>query len=146
MSGTPDPHSNKQLALSIVQLICNHRSFILIACLIFRFLAAMSSFSTVGLIFAACASSAFAMGLDGFDLPSMLSNRSLLTALGVLILGIAGYMLLNCPCCSSGKCSPTGTSGKKTMKKHTVRTASVDSKRNSSSSSVRKSPRKSKLN
>lgn len=102
----------------------------------------MSSFSTFGLIFAACASSAFAMGMDGFDLPSMMANRNLLIALGVLILGIAGYMLLNCPCCSAGK------TGKKMMKKKhgAVRTASVDSKRNSSSSSVRRSPRKSKLN
>ena len=103
----------------------------------------MSSISSFGLIFAACATSAFAMGMDKFDLSSMIGNRNLLIALGILILAIAGYMLINCPCCSSGKCS--GPSGKK-MKKHLDRAVSVDSKRNSSSSSVRRSPRKSKQN
>lgn len=95
------------------------------------------------LVFAACVSSAFAMDMDKFNLSGMFDSRNLLIVIGIFIIGIAGYMLMSCPCCSNGKCSD---SGMKKMKRHTDRTASVDSKRNSSTSSIRKSPRKSKLN
>ena len=102
----------------------------------------MSSIISFGLIFAACASSAFALSFNNLDLSTLICARNLLFAMGVLILGIAGYMYLSCPCCSGSNCSE----GKKMKKKkHTDRAASSDSKRNSSTSSVRKSPRKSAI-
>lgn len=103
----------------------------------------MSSIISFGLVFAACASSAFALGFDNLELSTLISGRNLLFALGVLILGAAGFMFMNCSCCNGSKCSIE--KGGKKMKKHSDRAASVDSKRNSSTSSIRKSPRKSKI-
>lgn len=85
--------------------------------------------------------------LSNFDLVSFLTSRTTIIVVGLLGFILAAIMFMNCACCSGGKCS-TGahSSAKKSMKKHAARAVSSDSKRNSSTSSIRKSPRKSKLN
>ena len=97
------------------------------------------------MVFAACASSAFALSFDKLELSNLVTSRNLIFALGVLILGIAGYMYLGCACCSNGKhaAQKSSSSGKK-LKKHSDRASTSDNKRNSSTSSLRRSPRKSK--
>ena len=84
--------------------------------------------------------------LANFDLVSFLNSRSTLIAVGLIGFTIAIAMIMNCSCCNGGQCSSSmgSRSPKKSMKKRIDRAASTDSKRNSSSSSVRRSPRKSK--
>ena len=112
----------------------------------------MTSFSVLLLAasFSAFFSSAFALSFGkpfdfGFGL-SPLMTRYILYILGIVILGVAAYMYLTCPCCLAKKemkkVGASKSNKSKSMKKHTDRAASVDSKRNSSTSSVRKSPRK----
>ena len=111
----------------------------------------MTLINSFVLIATVCASSAFALSFDSLELSTLISTRNLLFILGVLILGIAGFMCLNCSCCGEGACpAKASVSGGKKKKKQTDRdrVVSDDRKRstaNSSSSSVRKSPRKSKI-
>ena len=103
-----------------------------------------SSFSTafVTLIVAASVSSVYAVGpFDSLNhsLSSLISTRNMLFALGILILGAAGYLYLSCGCSTSSL-----KKHKKHIKKvHNTRSGSAESsKSKSSSASQRKSPRK----
>lgn len=103
-----------------------------------------SSFSSafVTLIVAASVSSVYAFGpFDSLNLSlsSLITTRNMLFALGILILGVAGYLYLSCGC-STSSCKKHKKHNKKI---HNTRSGSVESsKSKSSSASQRKSPRK----
>lgn len=110
-----------------------------------------SSFSSafVALIVATSVSSVYASGpFDtlNLSLSSLITARNMLFAVGILLLGVAGYLYLSFGCSSSSG-SGLKKNKNKNKKIHNTRSGSAESsksKSSSSSASQRKSPRKPK--